>query len=45
MNIPLKLRCKICGAIIEIEKEKPIDHIRKHPTADLFEAVAVPGWE
>jgi len=40
----MRLRCKICGAILT-ENEKPLDHIRKHPPADLFDAVAIPKWE
>ena len=37
------LRCKLCGYILKAE-EKPLDHILNHPTADLFDAVAVPAW-
>jgi len=41
----LKLRCILCGTIIDPKIEKPLDHIKKHPTADLFDAVAIPKWE
>lgn len=40
----MRLRCKICGTILGKE-EKPLDHIKKHPIADFFDAVAIPKWE
>ena len=39
----LKLKCLLCGSLIDPKTEPPIDHIKKHP--ELFETVTIPKWE